>query len=42
MKATLRDLEELTADGAVDEDYIDLGETEGFSPEVQQGECAAP
>jgi sulfite reductase beta subunit-like hemoprotein len=42
VKTALRDLEELTADGAVDEDYIDLGETEGFSPEVQQGECAAP
>jgi hypothetical protein len=34
VKVALRDLEELTADGTVDEDYIDLGETEGFSPEV--------
>jgi sulfite reductase (NADPH) hemoprotein beta-component len=42
VKAALRDLEELTPEAAVPSDYIDLGETVGFRPDVQQGECAAP
>ena len=42
VKAALHDLEELTADTAQPSDYIDLGETETYQPEVQQGECAAP
>ena len=42
VKAVLRDLEELTPEAAEPSDYIDLGETAGFRPDVQQGECAAP
>jgi len=42
VKAVLRDLEELTPEAAEPSDYIDLGETVGFRPDIQQGECAAP
>jgi sulfite reductase (NADPH) hemoprotein beta-component len=42
VKAVLHDLEELTPEAAEPSDYIDLGETAGFRPDVQQGECAAP
>lgn len=42
VKAAVRDLEDLTAASAEASDYIDLGETDTYQPEVQQGECAAP
>ena len=42
VKILLRDLEELTPDTAEPSDYVDLGETASFQPDVQQGECAAP
>ena len=42
VKAALRDLEELTRETAAAPDYVDLGETDTFQPDVQQGECAAP
>ena len=42
VKAVLHDLEELSTASAEPDDYIDLGETAGFRPDVQQGECAAP
>jgi sulfite reductase (NADPH) hemoprotein beta-component len=42
VKAAVHDLEELTAGSATPADYIDLGETDTYQPEVQQGECAAP
>lgn len=40
IKSTLADLEKLDAQDAVDEDFIDLGETVQFAPEVMDGECA--
>ncbi len=40
VKSTLADLEKLEATAAVDEDFIDLGETTQFTPEVMDGECA--
>jgi sulfite reductase (NADPH) hemoprotein beta-component len=40
VKSTLADLEKLDAKDAVDEDFIDLGETTAFVPEVMDGECA--
>ncbi len=42
VKAVLHDLEELTPAAAEAADFVDLGETAGFQPDVQQGECAAP
>jgi sulfite reductase (NADPH) hemoprotein beta-component len=42
VKAAVHDLEELTAGSAVATDYVDLGETDTYQPDVQQGECAAP
>jgi sulfite reductase (NADPH) hemoprotein beta-component len=42
VSARLRDLEAITPERLRAEDYIDLGETEAFEPEVQEGECAAP
>ena len=40
VKALLADLEAFDAQAATDEDYIDLGETAAFVPEVLEGECA--
>jgi sulfite reductase (NADPH) hemoprotein beta-component len=40
VKAALSELEKLDAKDAVDEDFIDLGETTAFVPEVMEGECA--
>ena len=40
VKAEIADLEQLSIEAAVPEDFIDLGETETYSPEVMDGECA--
>jgi sulfite reductase beta subunit-like hemoprotein len=40
VKSTLADLETLTPADAVPADFIDLGETQAFVPEVMDGECA--
>jgi sulfite reductase beta subunit-like hemoprotein len=40
-KAVLGDLERLTPDDVLPEDFIDLGEDREFKPEVQDGECSA-
>ena len=40
IKTTLADLEKLEAQDAIPEDFIDLGETTTFTPEVMDGECA--
>ena len=37
----LRDLEQLRAEDALPEDYVDLAETAAFAPEVMDGECSA-
>ena len=42
VKAALHDLEVLDAAAAEPADFVDLGETDSFQPDVQQGECAAP
>ena len=39
--AALQDLQRLTAEDAVPLDYVDLGETSEFAPEVMEGECSA-
>jgi sulfite reductase (NADPH) hemoprotein beta-component len=38
---TLKDLAELRAEDTVPGDYIDLGESQTFTPEVMDGECAS-
>jgi len=40
VKLLLADLEAFDAAAAAPEDYIDLGETRAFVPEVMEGECA--
>jgi sulfite reductase beta subunit-like hemoprotein len=40
VKSTLADLEKLESTVATEEDFIDLGETTSFAPEVMDGECA--
>lgn len=40
-KAALADLEQLSAEHAEPEDFVDLGEEAEFAPEIQEGECAA-
>jgi sulfite reductase (NADPH) hemoprotein beta-component len=40
IKVRLSDLEEFSAAGASSDDYIDLGESTTFTPEVMEGECA--
>jgi sulfite reductase beta subunit-like hemoprotein len=40
IKTALADLERLEPQDAVPEDFIDLGETTAFTPEVMDGECA--
>ena len=37
----LKDLAELAPGEIAQDDYIDLGETEAFTPEVMDGECAS-
>jgi sulfite reductase (NADPH) hemoprotein beta-component len=37
----LKDLAELPAQAATPDDYIDLGESQAFAPEVMDGECAS-
>ena len=41
VKALLTDLEQLTAEDATADDFIDLAETGEFTPEVMEGECAS-
>jgi sulfite reductase beta subunit-like hemoprotein len=41
VKQTLVDLEKLTLNETVPEDFIDLAETSEFNPEIQEGECSA-
>jgi sulfite reductase (NADPH) hemoprotein beta-component len=41
VKALLTDLEQLTADSATADDFVDLAETGEFTPEVMEGECSA-
>jgi hypothetical protein len=40
IKLLLADLEAMTTDAATPDDYVDLGETKTFVPEVTEGECA--
>ena len=40
LKASLADLEALDEQSATADDYIDLGDTTAFVPEVGEGECA--
>ena len=40
IKQLLADLEAMTAGSAQPDDYVDLGETTAFVPEVMEGECA--
>jgi sulfite reductase (NADPH) hemoprotein beta-component len=40
VKSTLADLEQMDPASATDQDFIDLGETSAFTPEVMEGECA--
>jgi hypothetical protein len=37
----LNDLQQMTADQATANDFIDLAETGEFTPEVMEGECSA-
>ena len=37
----LKDLAQLAAEEATEQDYIDLAETQAFTPEVMDGECSA-
>jgi sulfite reductase beta subunit-like hemoprotein len=39
--ARLKDLADLLPDAIAPQDYIDLGETQAFNPEVMEGECAS-
>ena len=41
VKALLADLEQMTAETATADDFIDLAETAEFAPEVMEGECSA-
>ena len=41
VKALLADLETITPEDAVDDDYIDLAEDAQYKMEVQEGECSA-
>jgi len=40
VKSLLADLESFSAADAHPEDYVDLAETQAFTPEVMEGECA--
>jgi len=37
----LKDLAQLLPNEATDQDFIDLGESQAFAPEVMDGECSA-
>jgi sulfite reductase beta subunit-like hemoprotein len=39
--ATLKDLADLLPNDVLPEDYVDLGESHAFNPEVMDGECAS-
>jgi sulfite reductase (NADPH) hemoprotein beta-component len=39
--AVLNDLQQMTAEQATSNDFIDLAETAEFTPEVMEGECSA-
>jgi sulfite reductase (NADPH) hemoprotein beta-component len=41
VKSVLADLEQMTAATTAADDYVDLGETGEFNPEIQEGECSA-
>ena len=41
VKSVLADLERMTPDGMLPEDFVDLAETSQFNPEIQEGECSA-
>jgi sulfite reductase (NADPH) hemoprotein beta-component len=41
LKQLLSDLEEISAESATPQDYIDLAESQAFVPETQDGECSA-
>lgn len=41
VKRSLSDLEQLTAEDLTPDDLIDLGESQEFRPDVQDGECSA-
>jgi hypothetical protein len=40
-KAAVADLEQLTAEDVLPQDFIDPGEDQAFNPEVMDGECSA-
>jgi hypothetical protein len=37
----LKDLSQLLPTETTDEDFVDLGESQAFNPEVMDGECSA-
>jgi hypothetical protein len=37
----LKDLAQLLPNETTDQDFVDLGETQAFAPEVMDGECSA-
>jgi len=41
IKGVLADLERITVGEATSEDFVDLGETGEFRPDVREGECSA-
>ena len=41
VKAVLSDLEQMTVESAIADDFVDLAETAEFKPEIQEGECSA-
>jgi hypothetical protein len=41
VKSVLSDLEQMTAEMTLPDDFVDLGETGEFNPEIQEGECSA-
>ncbi len=41
VKSVLSDLEQMTPDTTVADDFVDLAETAEFKPEIQEGECSA-
>ena len=41
VKAVLSDLEQMSPETTLPEDFVDLAETSEFNPEIQEGECSA-
>jgi sulfite reductase (NADPH) hemoprotein beta-component len=41
VKSVLSDLEQMPAEMTLPDDFVDLGETGEFNPEIQEGECSA-